>query len=109
MTFRSNDLQNELEFSKLTFQPDYDMPSKGFLEPPEEPIIQQTPQIPQPPINTTIRPSTPKSKRTPMVFKPFASFEATEITVQQLKNGLSNRVSSYMTRAQSLGTLPYPM
>ena len=45
----------------------------------------------------------PKPKRKPMIFQPFASFEATEITIQSLKRGILNKQNAKsMTRAHSL-------
>ena len=41
-----------------------------------------------------------KPKRKPLIFQPFASFEATEITVQSLKRGIINQKT--MERAHSL-------
>lgn len=106
--FRTNDYQTEFDFSNIGFTTEYEMQSKGFMENIETPMPQQpsqTENIQQ--YNT--RPMTPKVKKQPMVFRPFASFEAAEITVQTLKNGLNNRSVASMSRAHSMGVMPFPL
>ena len=53
-------------------------------------------------------PLTPKPKKKSLIFQPFASFEATELTVQTLKKSLKKH-SEPMTRAQSYGALGFDL
>jgi hypothetical protein len=116
LQFGNNDFEIP-SYATLDFEQSCDTPSRPFFdESAMQTYTQANPQIP--PVfdqhhlekpNLEQQCLTPKQSKRPLVFQPFASFEATEMTVQSLKKGLVSKSPKALPRAHSFGLIGFDL
>ena len=103
-------------YTNFDMDPSYNTPSRTFDDTTAQVFPQPAFVIPQvfeqhqpekPKASSTCL--TPKPNKRPLVFQPFASFEATEMTVQSLKNGLVGKPPKALPRAHSFGMIGFDL